>query len=267
MSIKLQKSLSEVKHLLFIQNNNTHMFLKLDARCFLYTPDWTASGITRWSAFGYCHEKHNLAEFPGQTVMISVDSLWKYECGRNWAVLPHWLHCLKAHCFLNSVRLTWTYAQFLPLPNRPNSLSCSSFRSSNCPLRNCWGCLSCCSCNVTGQLHPYLSQSWDALHHTREFIWPLRHPFVFRKSTSFDSPHENRLSRTRICEVFLDTLGHFLDYYLYLSITAASNILPNWPFFARKNYKLVFVFSRRDITRLLATTNMKRAELFTLRKN
>jgi hypothetical protein len=64
-------------------NDTLLSFWKLDARCFLCSPDTSmASDNTQWRAVGESLTKHNLADVRDLMVLISVDSLWKYECDR-----------------------------------------------------------------------------------------------------------------------------------------------------------------------------------------
>jgi hypothetical protein len=70
-------------------NDTLLMFWKLDARCFLCSPDtYMASDNTQCSAVGYRLTKHNLADVRDPMVLISVDNLWKYKYGSDLAIFP-----------------------------------------------------------------------------------------------------------------------------------------------------------------------------------
>jgi hypothetical protein len=63
-------------------NDTLLMFWKSDARCFLCYPDTKmASNNTQRRAVSDCLTKHNLADVCDLIVLISVDSLWRYEYG------------------------------------------------------------------------------------------------------------------------------------------------------------------------------------------
>jgi hypothetical protein len=70
-------------------NDTLLMFWKLDARCFLCSPDIeVASDNTQCLTVDDCLNKHNLANICALMVFISVDSLWKYEYGSDLAIFP-----------------------------------------------------------------------------------------------------------------------------------------------------------------------------------
>jgi hypothetical protein len=47
-----------------------------------------ASDNTQCRALGDCLTKHNVADFCDLMVLISVNSLWKYEYGSDLAIFP-----------------------------------------------------------------------------------------------------------------------------------------------------------------------------------
>jgi hypothetical protein len=70
-------------------NDTLSTFWKLDARCFLCSPDtYMASDDTQCLAVGDCLIKHNLLDVCDIMVLISIDSLWKYEYGSDLAIFP-----------------------------------------------------------------------------------------------------------------------------------------------------------------------------------
>lgn len=71
-------------------NDTLLMFWKLDASSLLSL--WHSNDVdnTQYRADGGCLAKHYMADICDVTVLISADSLWKYEYSSDMAVFLRW---------------------------------------------------------------------------------------------------------------------------------------------------------------------------------
>lgn len=78
---RFRSALSRLLYLPHININDTSlMFWKLDVRCFLFNPDSEVKSDSKHCLpADDCLPNHNLTDVCDPMVLISVDSLWKYD--------------------------------------------------------------------------------------------------------------------------------------------------------------------------------------------